>query len=137
MEPNHLTVSQTNRNKPDLFGKLVLWNRPWGVRSQKTHKLIHDLLSVWTKEIKAIIFFSIASYRIALCWIESHCIVIGIVLYRIASCFICIFNVSYRWLCIEMRIASASVMGMHISNTHTKIALTLPWHLSVLISGIF
>ncbi len=32
----------------------------------------------------------------------------------LASCFICIFIASYRWLCIEMRIVSASVMEMHI-----------------------
>ncbi len=36
--------------------------------------------------------------------------------YHIASCFISIFSVSYRWLCIEMRIASASVMEIHIPN---------------------
>ncbi len=83
MEPNHLTVSQTNWNKPGLFGKLVLWNRPRDVRSQKTHKLIYDLPSVWTKEIKVIIFFPlhrIASNRIVLNWIEieSHCIVIEV-----------------------------------------------------------
>ncbi len=86
MEPNHLTVSQTNWNKPGLLGKLVLWNRPRGVRSQKTHKLIYDLLSVWTKEIKAIIFVPwhrIASNRIVLNQIESHCFVIGV--NRIAS----------------------------------------------------
>ncbi len=88
MEPNHLTMSQTNWNKPGLFGKLVLWNRPRGVRSQKTHKLMYDLLSVWTKEIKAIIFFPlhhIASNRIVLNQnkIESHWIIIGV--NRIAS----------------------------------------------------
>ncbi len=37
--------------------------------------------------------------------------------YRIASCFICIFNVSYRWLCIEIRIALASVMEMDVPNS--------------------
>ncbi len=76
----------------------------------RLHKMIYDLLSVWTKEMNAIIFFSIASYCIVLyrIEIESHCIVIGV--NRIVSCFVCIFNVSYRWLCIEMRI---SVMEMH------------------------
>ncbi len=61
--------------------------------------------------------FSIASYCI-----ESHCVESNrnrialhrkkgwIVSHRIGTCFICIFNVSYRWLCIEMRIVSASVM---------------------------
>ncbi len=98
MEPDHLTVSQNNWDKPELFDKLVLWNRPQGVRSQKTHNLIYDLLSVWTKEMNAILFFPL--HQIPLCWIESesHCIVIGV--NRIASCFICIFSVSYRWLCI-------------------------------------
>ncbi len=36
MEPNHLTVRQIHLKKPGLFGKLVLCNRPQGVRSQKT-----------------------------------------------------------------------------------------------------
>ncbi len=27
-KPNQLTISQTNWNKPGLFGKLVLWNSP-------------------------------------------------------------------------------------------------------------
>ncbi len=86
MERNPLTASQTNWNKPGLFGKLVLWNRPRGVKSQKTHKLIYDFLSVWTKEIKAIIFFPlhcISSNRIVLNRIELHCIVIEV--NRIAS----------------------------------------------------
>ncbi len=123
MEPNHLTVSQNKRNTPGLFGKLVLWNRHRSVRSQKTHKLIYDLLSVWTKEIKVINIFSIASYCIEshcvesnLIEIESHCIVIGV--NRIASLATsCIFNVSYRWLCIEICITSASVIEMHIPTT--------------------
>ncbi len=72
MEPNHLTVSQTNWNKPDIFGKQ-----------------------------------------------NRNVIVIG--LNRIASCFICIFNVSYPWLSIEMRIASASVMEMYIPNVYLYI----------------
>ncbi len=49
----------------------------------------------------------IASNHVVLNRIEigSHCIVIGvkrIASHRIGSCFICIFNVSYRWLCIEV-----------------------------------
>jgi len=82
------------------------------------------LLSVWTNEIKyepTIIFFPlhrIASNRIVSnrIEIESHCFVTEV--NRIASCFICIFDVSYYWLCIEMRIASASVMEMHIPNIY-------------------
>lgn len=35
---------------------------------------------------------------------------------RISSCIICIFNVSYCCLCIEMDIASASVIEKHIPN---------------------
>ncbi len=42
--------------------------------------------------------------------IESHCIVTGV--NRITS--LAASYVSYRWLCIDMRIASASVMAMHI-----------------------
>ncbi len=62
--------------------------------------------------ITGIVFFLYnALNRIVLNQIKSHCIVRS---HRIGSCFICIFNVSYRWLCIEMRIASASVMEMHI-----------------------
>ncbi len=62
--------------------------------------------------ITGIVFFLYnASNRIVLNQIKSHCIVRS---HRIGSCFICIFNVSYRWRCIEMRIASASVMEMHI-----------------------
>ncbi len=86
-----------------------------GVRRQKAVKLIYDLLSVWNKEIKAkflyyielcsIIFFSIESYCI-----EPHCVES----YRIGSCFIYLFNMSYLWLCTEMHIALASVMEMHI-----------------------
>ncbi len=86
------------------------------------HRLIYDLLSVWTKEIKAIIFFPlhrIASNRIVLNRIALHRN--RGESYRIASCFICNFNVSYPWLCIEMRIASASVMEMHIPSIHASL----------------
>ncbi len=35
--PNQLTISQTNRNKPGFFGKLVLWNSPqlWKIKCKK------------------------------------------------------------------------------------------------------
>ncbi len=79
-----------------------------------------DLLSVWTIEIKAIIFFPL--HHIALNRIVMNRIALHsnrgesyrIVSHRIASCFICIFNVSYRWLCIEIHITLASVMTMRI-----------------------
>ncbi len=47
--------------------------------------------------------------------------------YHIDSCFICIFNVSYRLLCIEMRIVSASVMEMHIPNGQNTWQIYFIW----------
>ncbi len=67
--------------------------------------------------------FSIGSYCIESRCVESNRIALHRnrgESYRIASCFICIFSVSYHWLCIEMRIASASVMEMHIPNLFTE-----------------
>ncbi len=116
MEPNHLTVSQTNWNKHGLFGKLVLWNMARGVRSQKTQ--VNLWLAVCLNQInKSNHIFSIGSYCIESIVLNRNRIALHRnrgELYCIASCFICIFNVSYRWQYIEMRIASASVMGMHI-----------------------
>ncbi len=60
----------------------------------------------------SIVFFSIASYCIKLHCVESNRNWIAlhhnrgesyrIISHRIGSCFICIFNVSYLWLCIEI-----------------------------------
>ncbi len=68
MEPNHLTVSQTNWNKPGLFGQLVLWNRPRGVRSQKTQVNWWFAVRLNQRNISNHIF-SIASYCV-----DSHCV---------------------------------------------------------------
>ncbi len=67
MEPNHLIVSQTNWNKPGLFGKLVLWNRPRGVRSQKTQVNLWFAICLNQRNISNRI--SIGSYCI-----ESRCV---------------------------------------------------------------
>ncbi len=68
MEPNHLTVRQTNWNKPGLFGRLVLWNRPRGIRSQKTQVNWWFAVCLNQRNISNHIF-SIASYCV-----ESHCV---------------------------------------------------------------
>ncbi len=44
-EPNQLTISQTNWNKPVFFGKLVLWNSP---QLWKKCKRTQGLNTCWT-----------------------------------------------------------------------------------------
>ncbi len=87
MEPNHLTVSQTNWNKHSLFGKLVLWNRPRGVRSQK--KQVNLWFAVCLNQRnKSYHIFSIASYCIELHCVELNRIALHrnrVESYRIAS----------------------------------------------------
>ncbi len=79
------------------------------------------------KNKKLIYFFNcIALHRIVLnrIEIEFNCIVIGvnrIASHRIASCFISILNVLYRWLCIDRRIVWDSLMEMHIPNIQVHI----------------
>ncbi len=119
MEPNHLTLSQTNWNKPGLFGKLVLWNRPRGISSLKTQVnvwfavCLNQRNKIWTNNH----IFPIASYCIESLCIESNRKRITLLRNRwIAS--LAASYVSFHWLCIEMRIASASVMEMHIPNIY-------------------
>ncbi len=111
MEPNHLTVSQTSWNNPGLFGKLVLWNRPWDVRSQKTQVNLWFAVCL-NQRNKSDHMFSIASHCI-----ESHCVESNrnrIALhrnrgesYRIASCFIYVSSmyriVGYASRCVSHR----------------------------------
>ncbi len=119
MEPNHLTVRQIHLKKPGLFGKLVLCNRPQGVRSQKTQVNLWFAVCLNQRNKSVHIFFHC---------IESHCVESNRIvlhrnrskLYRVASlaasyeCFSVLYHWSYHCLCIEMCIASASVMEMHI-----------------------